>query len=132
MPRTIEGHPFHLTPRQALEELWPRAKVLLSNADGVLVRGLSGLESDPEGRINVPEAQRFYINGYVRNPGYYVLDPGMTVEQAIALAGGLSDRGSTRGLAATRMVNGKRTEVSLKLDDKVQANDTIAVKQRLF
>jgi polysaccharide export outer membrane protein len=82
--------------------------------------------------INIPEAQRFYITGQVRNPGFYVLDPGMTVEQALALAGGLSERGSTRGLAATRMVNGKRTDVSLKLEDKVQSNDTITVKQRLF
>jgi polysaccharide export outer membrane protein len=82
--------------------------------------------------INIPEAQRFYITGQVRNPGFYVLDPGMTVEQALALAGGLSERGSTRGLAATRMVNGKRTDVSLKLEDKVQPNDTITVKQRLF
>jgi polysaccharide export outer membrane protein len=82
--------------------------------------------------INVPEAQRFYITGWVRNPGYYVLDPGMTVEQALALAGGLSERGSTRGLSATRMINGKRTDISLKMDDKVQANDTISVKQRLF
>jgi hypothetical protein len=56
LPRTSKDHPFHLAPRQALEELWPRAKVLLSNADGVLVRGLSGLESDPEGRTSVPEA----------------------------------------------------------------------------
>jgi hypothetical protein len=30
------------------------------------------------------------------------------------------------------MINGKRTEVSLKLEDKVQPNDTIQVKQRLF
>jgi polysaccharide export outer membrane protein len=82
--------------------------------------------------INVPEAQRFYIQGQVRNPGNYVLDSGMTVEQAIALAGGLTERGSTRGLISTRMINGKRTEVSLKLEDKVQPNDTIQVKQRLF
>ena len=82
--------------------------------------------------INVPEAQRFYITGQVRNPGFYVLDPGMTVEQALALAGGLSERGSTRGINATRMINGKRTDVALKLEDKVQANDTINVKQRLF
>jgi polysaccharide biosynthesis/export protein len=82
--------------------------------------------------INVPEAQRFYIQGQVRNPGNYVLEPGMTIEQAIALAGGLTERGSTRGLSSTRLINGKRTEMSLKLDDKVQANDTIQVKQRLF
>ena len=38
--------------------------------------------------VNVPPAQRFYIAGQVRTPGYYVLEPGMTVQQAIALAGG--------------------------------------------
>lgn len=82
--------------------------------------------------INVPVAQRFYISGFVRNPGYYVLDPGMTVDQAIALAGGLSERGSDRRLTAKRLVNGKLTEVSVKLEDKVQANDTVNIPSRFF
>jgi hypothetical protein len=56
IPRTTAGHPFHITPRQALETFWPRTKMLLSNADGVLVKGLTGLDSDPEGRTSVPEA----------------------------------------------------------------------------
>jgi polysaccharide export outer membrane protein len=82
--------------------------------------------------INVPVAQRFYISGFVRNPGYYVLDPGMTIDQAIALAGGLNDRGSDRRITAKRLVNGKLAEVSVKLDDKVQANDTINIPSRFF
>ena len=82
--------------------------------------------------INVPTAQRFYMDGQVRNPGYYVLDPGMTVQQAIALAGGLTDRGSDRGITATRLVNGKNTEVSVRLEDKIQANDVIRIRQRFF
>jgi polysaccharide export outer membrane protein len=82
--------------------------------------------------INVPVAQRFYISGFVRNPGYYVLDPGMTIDQAIALAGGLNDRGSDRRITAKRLVNGKLTEVSMKLEDKVQANDTINIPSRFF
>ena len=82
--------------------------------------------------INVPTAQRFYMDGQVRNPGYYVLDPGMTVQQAIALAGGMTDRGSDRGITATRVVNGKNTEVSVRLEDKVQANDVIRIRQRFF
>lgn len=82
--------------------------------------------------INVPSAQRFYVDGQVRNPGYYVLDPGMTIQQAIALAGGLTDRGSDRGITATRLVNGKTAEVPLRLDDKVQANDVIRIRQRFF
>jgi polysaccharide export outer membrane protein len=82
--------------------------------------------------INVPVAQRFYISGFVRNPGYYVLDPGMTIDQAIALAGGLSDRGSNRRISAKRQINGKVAEVSVNLEDKVQANDTINIPSRFF
>jgi polysaccharide export outer membrane protein len=77
-------------------------------------------------------AQRFYVDGHVRNPGLFVLEPGMTVQQAIALAGGLSERGSDRGIVARRLVNVKMTDVEVKLDDKVQAGDTIVVRQRFF
>jgi polysaccharide export outer membrane protein len=82
--------------------------------------------------INVPVAQRFYISGSVRNPGYYVLDPGMTIQQAIALAGGLTERGSDRRLTVSRQVSGKLTQVPVRLENQVQANDTINVPQRFF
>jgi polysaccharide biosynthesis/export protein len=82
--------------------------------------------------IFVPKAQTFYIQGFVRNGGTFVLEPGLTVEQAIALAGGLTERGTNRGVKASRMVNGKTVEVDLKLSDKVQAGDVISIKQRLF
>jgi polysaccharide export outer membrane protein len=82
--------------------------------------------------INIPKAQTFFITGQVRNGGGFVLEPGMTVQQAIALAGGLTERGSDRGITATRVVNGKSIEVSLRLDDRVQANDTIIIRQRFF
>jgi polysaccharide biosynthesis/export protein len=82
--------------------------------------------------IFVPKAQTFFIQGYVRNTGSYVLEPGTTVEQAIAIAGGLTEKGTTRGIKATRMVNGKSTEVNLNLSDAVQGGDVISIKQRMF
>jgi polysaccharide biosynthesis/export protein len=82
--------------------------------------------------IYVPKAQTFYIQGFVRNGGSYVLEPGTTVEQAIALAGGITDRGTTRGIKATRNSNGRSIEVSLTLSDLVKAGDVITIKQRLF
>jgi polysaccharide biosynthesis/export protein len=82
--------------------------------------------------INIPKAQTFFITGQVRNGGSFVLEPGMTVQQAIALAGGLTERGSDRGIKVSRVVNGKSAEVTLELDDKVQANDTINIRQRFF
>ncbi len=82
--------------------------------------------------INVPPAERFYIQGYVRNPGYYVLNSGMTVEQAVALAGGLNERGTFRGISATRIIKGKTEKVDLRRDDKVLANDVLNIPQRMF
>jgi polysaccharide export outer membrane protein len=82
--------------------------------------------------INIPAAQRFFISGFVRNPGPYVFEPGMTIQQAIALAGGLTDRGSDRRIAVSRILKGKVVDVSSKLEDKLEANDTVHVPQRFF
>jgi polysaccharide export outer membrane protein len=82
--------------------------------------------------INVPAARQFYITGNVRNPGTFVLDPGMTVQQAIALAGGLTERGSDRRLRVRRLVGGKLTEVGIELTDQVQPDDTITIPGRFF
>jgi polysaccharide export outer membrane protein len=82
--------------------------------------------------INVPKAQTFFVDGFVRNPGSYVLDPGMTVQQAIALAGGLSERGSDRRITAVRLVNGRLVNVQVRLEDFVQPGDTIKIPSRFF
>ena len=82
--------------------------------------------------IQVPAAERFYVTGFVKTPGSFVLRPGMTVQQAIAEAGGLTERGSNRGLKITRKVNGKDVDVDAKMSDPVHPNDTIKVRQRLI
>lgn len=82
--------------------------------------------------VFVPKAQQFYITGQVKNPGQYILDPGMTVLQAISVAGGLTERGSDHGIKIERIVDGKRVEVDAKLTDLVQANDTIRIRPRFF
>jgi polysaccharide export outer membrane protein len=82
--------------------------------------------------INVPTAQRFYVDGQVRNPGYYVLEVGMTIQQAVVLAGGLNERGSDRGISVTRTVDGKSVDVPVKLTDKVQANDIVRISSSYF
>ncbi len=83
--------------------------------------------------VFVPKAQTFYITGFVRNPGSLVWEPGMTVQQAIALAGGLTDRGSGRRMKADRvMPDGKVKEVKLELETKVEPNDTIKIPSKIF
>jgi polysaccharide biosynthesis/export protein len=83
--------------------------------------------------VNVPKAQTFFITGQVRNSGSLVWEPGMTVQQAVALAGGLTDRGSDRRMKADRITpDGKVVEVTVHLEDKVQPNDTIKVSTKIF
>ena len=81
----------------------------------------------------VPEAERFFINGFVRTPGSYVVKPGLTVQQAISLAGGLTERGTLRRLKIIRKdKDGRDVEMDAKPTDLVRPNDTIKVSQRLI
>ncbi len=83
--------------------------------------------------IIVPQAERVYVDGHVKQPGSFVLRPGMTVRQAITEAGGISERGSTRGLKIIRKdASGKEIEIDARMSDTLKANDTIRVRQRLI
>ncbi len=82
--------------------------------------------------IFVPRAESFFLSGHVRTPGSYVLEPGMTVLQALTLAGGISDRGSSRRIKILRVVDGERVEIDVEMDDIVLPGDTIVVPQRFF
>jgi polysaccharide export outer membrane protein len=81
----------------------------------------------------IPEAERFFVTGFVRTPGVYTLKQNMTVQQAIAQAGGLTERGTFRRLKILRKdKNGNEVEMDAKTTDIVRANDTIKVSQRLI
>jgi len=83
--------------------------------------------------IFVPRAETVFVSGEVRNPGEYVMrSSGMTVRQALALAGGVSERGSSRRIQIVRMVNGKEETVSATLQMPLKAGDTIVVHERYF
>ena len=86
----------------------------------------------PGDTIFVPRAQTVFVSGNVRMPGEYVIRVGMTVRQALALAGGVTDRGSTRRVQIIRLVNGKETTISGDLQKTVEAGDTIVVNERFF
>jgi protein involved in polysaccharide export with SLBB domain len=82
--------------------------------------------------VNVPQAKRYYVSGFVKNPGAYKLRRGTTIAQAILLVGGLADLGTVRGLRVVRKVNGKPVETSAKPDDVILPDDEIKVARRMF
>jgi polysaccharide export outer membrane protein len=98
--------------------------------------GLSAAEMHLEGgdQVVVERAGTCYVNGQVNRPGIYSLQPGMTVLEAIAAAGGPTDKGSEGRVAIQRAAPGDRgyRTLSAKLTDRVHPGDVIVVKERIF
>jgi polysaccharide export outer membrane protein len=82
--------------------------------------------------IVVGRAQAVYVFGQVRNPGAYPIDRGTSVLQALSLAGGVTDRGSTGRIKVVRTLEGKKKELKVKLTDSVEPGDTVIVAERFF
>ena len=83
--------------------------------------------------IYVPPMPVFYIYGEVRQPGSYPLTPELTVRQALSLGGGLTVRGTERGIRLER--KGKGNEMLSRrpdLNDRLQPNDVLYVPESWF
>ena len=83
--------------------------------------------------LYVGRAPQYYVYGEVQRPGVYKIETGMTVRQALAQAGGLTQRGSQNGIQIYRK-NSEEQETVLKpdLDQTIQDNDTLFFKQSIF
>lgn len=92
------------------------ANVALANGDVVLV----------------PDMDVFYIYGEVQKPGRYRLERDMTVMQAIAVASGMTPRGSEKGIVVNRQDGGASQSVKSELTDHVKPNDVVFVKTVIF
>ena len=83
--------------------------------------------------VFVPKAEQFSIYGEVTTPGRYRVEPGMTVIEAIARAGGITQRGSQRRVDIKRKLpNGTYSDQKARLGDLVQPDDVIQVKESIF
>jgi polysaccharide export outer membrane protein len=83
--------------------------------------------------LYVNRAPMFYIYGEVQRPGTFRLERDMTLMQALATGGGLTLRGTQRGITVHRRApDGKVITVKPGLDDKLQTDDVVYVQESLF
>jgi len=83
--------------------------------------------------IYVPRGPMFYIYGEVQRAGSYRVERDMTVRQALATGGGLSPRGTERGLSIYRRgADGALESVTPNLADRVRPDDVLHVRESLF
>ena len=83
--------------------------------------------------IYVDRAPTFYMYGEVQHPGQMRLERNMTLLQALAQAGGLSARGTDRGVRVHRKDASGEVKISeLKMNDRVERDDVIYVRESIF
>ncbi len=82
--------------------------------------------------VFVHRAPMIYIYGEVQKGGAYRIEKDMTVMQALAMGGGLTPRGTERGIRVTRKADGRTIQREVKLTDPVEVDDVIHVRESLF
>lgn len=104
----------------------------VKQVEALITEGLSdGYFVNPNVFAQVDEYRPFYIHGEVKKPGAYPYNPGMTINQAIALAGGLTERASESKIFLFKE-NEKAKQIKASVDSKVSAGDTIKIEQGFF
>ncbi|RYU60425.1 polysaccharide export protein [Methylolobus aquaticus] len=99
-----------------------------------ITKGLKGpYYVNPTVVVFVIEYRNIFVQGQVRIPGGYAFRPGLTVQQALVAAGGLTERADTDDLTIVRESGtGVRTEFAVVLGSRVEPGDVITVGESFF
>ena len=104
----------------------------VAQLERTITRELSGSYLvNPSVTVSVAEYRQVYINGEVNSPGGFNYQPGLTLDKAIALAGGFSDKASKERITLTRVINGQSQLFSMRPTDSVLPGDIIEVAEYL-
>lgn len=87
---------------------------------------------NPNVSVEVMNYRPFYIFGEVNAPGSYPYVNGMTVVNAVAMAGGYTYRARTGSARVTRATDKSRTPEIVDRDTPVLPGDVIEVPERYF
>ena len=91
-----------------------------------------GFIRSPDVSVEVDRYRPIFVMGEVGTSGQYTYVPGMTVQNAIAVAGGFSPRAYQTDVDITRQINGKVLTGRVPITDPLMPSDTIFVRERLF
>jgi polysaccharide biosynthesis/export protein len=98
------------------------------------IRGRLGRDfvRDPFVTVDVAQNRPFFILGEVRLPGQYPFVSGMTVETAVAIAGGYTERASERRFRITRRMGPLVDQIEAPSDYTLLPGDTVYVFERFL
>jgi len=91
-----------------------------------------GFLREPHVAVEVEAYRPFFILGEVTFPGQYPYVANMTVETAVAIAGGFSPRAFRQSVEVSRPVDGVAVRQTVPVNTLVRPGDTVVVAERWF
>lgn len=85
---------------------------------------------DPKVTVSIAEYRPFFVAGEVQQPGSFPFQPGLTLRQAISLAGGLTERASPSRISVVQ--EGSSSSTRIGMDYMVRPGDTITIGEGFF
>jgi polysaccharide export outer membrane protein len=101
-------------------------------ASAVAARLRRGFVRDPSVSVEVETYRPFFVLGEVTYPGQYPYVPDMTVESAVAIAGGFTPRALRSEVEVTRRIGGAPARLVLPLTERLRPGDTVTIGERWF
>jgi polysaccharide export outer membrane protein len=92
----------------------------------------NGYIRDPSVAVEIESYRPFFILGEVAAPGQYPYVPNMSVESAVAIAGGFSPRARRDTVTLTHTDNSGSMRVVVPLGTALRPGDTVLVGERWF
>ena len=108
---------------------------------GMTVSGLEALLAEqlkkgylvsPKVNVRMLGYRQFFINGEVRSPGGYPFLPGLTVQKAIALAGGFTERAARSSISVIHDDDDSQTPREVELSSPIRPGDILLVDESFF
>jgi polysaccharide export outer membrane protein len=91
-----------------------------------------GFIREPHVAVEIEAYRPFFILGEVTAPGQYPYVANMTVETAVAIAGGFTPRGYRRQVMISRNVEGRIVRFQVPVNCPIRPGDTVVVDERWF
>ena len=124
----------------------PSGLITLPMTGAVEARGLSkdqlaaaigaklkqGYIREPHVAVEIETYRPFFILGEVNAPGQYPFVASLTIQKAVAIAGGFSPRADKRRVTVTRMINGQSFRGPMPMTTALRPGDTIQIEERWF
>ena len=86
----------------------------------------------PDDFVVVPQLKKIYVNGEVKRAGDFPYGRGLTVHQAITMAGGFTDKAAENSTKVLRKINGQEQSIQVNLDTVILPEDIVVVPRSFF